>query len=141
MVNDSLVDMVGRLPYWHQRRALRGLSRFGINLTLRVDGLRLSLEPDHDYVQWQLMSAKCWERPVTDVIKDASKHSRLVFDVGANVGYFSLVAALESPPEATVVAFEPFPRNFQTLGKNVRLNDFNDKIRCELLAISRGPGE
>ncbi len=44
------------------------------------------------------------------------------FDVGANFGYFSILAARRVGSEGRVVAFEPDPRNIQRLETNISLN-------------------
>jgi hypothetical protein len=50
----------------------------------------------------------CWEH--------AANGARVIFDVGANAGIFSL-AALAVQPDATVHAFEPTPRSPPVSGK------------------------
>jgi FkbM family methyltransferase len=44
-------------------------------------------------------------------------------DVGANIGYTTLVAARAVGETGRVYAFEPSPRAFQSLARNVRLNE------------------
>ena len=61
----------------------------------------------------------------------------VVIDVGANIGLFSLAAALKG---ATVHAFEPLPRNYQILCDNVSLNKCGDKIVLHNVAISYEKG-
>jgi FkbM family methyltransferase len=46
------------------------------------------------------------------------------YDVGANVGFFTLIGARLVTPRGTVVAFEPLPTNLSQLEKNVELNSF-----------------
>jgi len=139
-MNDLAVMALSRLKHWHQRRVLGGLSRVGMTINLPVNGVRILLDPRHDYVQWQMVSNRAWERPVEELIGEISRGSRLVFDVGANIGYFSLLSASRMPPGATVVAFEPYPPNFDLLRKNTQMNGFDGIVRCEGLAISASPG-
>jgi len=49
-----------------------------------------------------------------------------VFDVGANIGLFTLVAASRVGAEGRVFAFEPTPLAFRRLLENVRLNGFTN---------------
>ena len=44
----------------------------------------------------------------------------LVVDIGANIGVFTVYAALRT--QNTVYAFEPFPSNFEALQQNIRAN-------------------
>jgi FkbM family methyltransferase len=56
-----------------------------------------------------------------------------VLDIGANVGYMTALMAQRAGPGGTVFAFEPHPRLFDQLAKNVaRLASFNGCARCEL---------
>lgn len=67
------------------------------------------------------------------------ERSQTFIDVGANVGFYSLLAALWSPT-IQVVAFEPVPQIFSSLLRNVRLNRLDDRIRCENTALSSQSG-
>jgi FkbM family methyltransferase len=46
------------------------------------------------------------------------------YDIGANVGFFTLLAARRVGPSGHVVAFEPLPENIATLRRNLALNGF-----------------
>ena len=50
----------------------------------------------------------------------------VVYDIGANVGYFSLLAAVLTGPQGQVVAFEPLPRNVDFLKKHIEINCLNN---------------
>ena len=56
-----------------------------------------------------------------------AKKSNIVFDVGANIGYYSLLAAI-SNKEAKVFAFEPVPRIYEYLNHNIELNRLSNVI-------------
>lgn len=58
----------------------------------------------------------------------------VLFDVGANVGVYSLYAALNR--QVRVYSFEPSPFNFSTLCRNVALNGLSDKVSAFCLALS-----
>ena len=59
-------------------------------------------------------------------------------DVGANVGSFAIMAA--GVAGAKVVAFEPDPGVYAMLVRNVRLNDFQNRIRPVNAAVGRAVG-
>jgi FkbM family methyltransferase len=48
------------------------------------------------------------------------------YDLGANVGFFTLLAARLVGPTGRVIAFEPDPRNAATLRGNIDANDFDN---------------
>jgi FkbM family methyltransferase len=60
-------------------------------------------------------------------------------DVGANWGYFTLLAAHLVGPEGRVLSLEPDPRLFRTLQENVRRNRL-DQVWPFPVAASNGPG-
>ncbi len=47
---------------------------------------------------------------------------QVFFDVGANVGFYSLLGAKRVQDSGRVVAFEPFPRNLAFLYRHIELN-------------------
>lgn len=61
-------------------------------------------------------------------------------DVGANYGFYSLLAATWNPA-LRVVSFEPLRPVFEGLKKNVALNHLEERIVCENLALSSQSGK
>jgi FkbM family methyltransferase len=49
-----------------------------------------------------------------------------VYDIGANIGYVSLLLARQVGPSGSVFAFEPIPRNLATLRENIGNNSFSN---------------
>jgi len=71
----------------------------------------------------------CAKEPFTvDWIRETA-HRGVFYDVGANVGSYSLIAAsLMEEGSGIVVAFEPAYFNFYKLCENISINNFNRKI-------------
>lgn len=65
----------------------------------------------------------------------------VVYDIGANVGYFSLLAAVLTGPEGKVIAFEPLPRNLSFLRRHVTLNKLKHVVQVVPAAVSDKSGE
>lgn len=63
----------------------------------------------------------------------------VVFDVGANVGWFTLVLDALAPPGVDLFAFEPHPGNAALLAENVRRNRA-DSVTVVQAAVSESPG-
>jgi FkbM family methyltransferase len=59
-----------------------------------------------------------------------------VFDVGANVGYYSVLLAKHLGTNGKIYAFEPVPQTFQCLSQNIGINDLTDVVYPFQLAIS-----
>jgi FkbM family methyltransferase len=73
-------------------------------------------------------------------IMPALLHAGSTFvDVGANIGYFSLVAAGLVGPSGRVIAVEPIPRTFQALTSNIALNAVSH-IQAERVALGAANG-
>jgi FkbM family methyltransferase len=56
-----------------------------------------------------------------------------VYDVGANVGIYTLLASQQTGPAGSVYAFEPNPRNLRYLHRHVALNQLNN---CLVMAVA-----
>jgi FkbM family methyltransferase len=53
----------------------------------------------------------------------------VILDLGANLGMFSLFAAMHAPG-ARIVALEPYPQIFTRLVENIRTNGLADRVTC-----------
>ncbi|KKM25640.1 hypothetical protein LCGC14_1592940 [marine sediment metagenome] len=53
-----------------------------------------------------------------------------IFDVGANVGIYSLLFT-KYFPEASVIAFEPVQKNFTHLQQHINMNKLNNRVKIE----------
>ena len=64
----------------------------------------------------------------------------VVFDVGANIGSYTVLAAKRVGPAGRVYAFEPSSANFDMLSANVVLNEFEDRTRLYNMALWSAKG-
>ena len=127
----------GRLWKWRQRLAYRLLARSehagwdaggGEVAPVRLDF------PDRDIwlratsaTERKWRARACAKEPWTvQWIRDNVARGEVLYDIGANVGAFSLIAALDRG--ASVVAFEPGYANFARLCENIQLNGCADAI-------------
>ena len=62
----------------------------------------------------------------------------VMYDIGANLGFFSLVAARLLGPEGRVYAFEPAPDNAAAITRNARLNQLENIDVIPRAVSSRG---
>lgn len=79
-----------------------------------------------------------WEKVSIGVWKKLCLDSKIILDIGANSGLYSMVAKALSP-QSEVYAFEPVIRVYDRLVKNNTNNNFN--ICAEKLALSNYDGE
>ena len=64
----------------------------------------------------------------TKLIKEQVKSGYRVIDLGANIGYHSLLFAKLVGESGSVYSFEPEPKNFELLKKNIIVNKFQNII-------------
>ena len=61
------------------------------------------------------------------------------FDIGANQGFYTLLAAKKVGPQGKIFAFEPVPREFRNLKWNIFINGLkNVKIEAQALGCQNG---
>lgn len=80
------------------------------------------------------------EKVTTEFFKKNIKERDTVVDLGANIGYFTLLAAKLVGPEGKVYAFEPEPKNFSYLKKNVEINSYS-QVSINQKAVSNKNGK
>lgn len=67
-----------------------------------------------------------------------AEHSRVILDVGAYVGFFTLLAA-HANPNGRVFAFEPMPRVYERLRRNVAINRVTN-VECIRACVGEETG-
>jgi len=77
------------------------------------------------------------EEDVLSCWATAAKQSKVVFDVGANAGIYSL-AALAIQPDAVIHAFEPTPEIAARLRATAKLNGLENLYVHEVAVLSKG---
>jgi FkbM family methyltransferase len=84
-------------------------------------------KPSYFYGEWLWIDKKCWnslylryESSTANVIRSNVHSGDTFWDVGANVGLFSLFAAKIVGAKGDVVAFEPSPEAFNLLRDNTK---------------------
>ena len=96
--------------------------RFGVNDVLRTvlldHGARIRVDL-RTGIGTSIYVYKCWEYAATELLNAALQPGMCFFDVGANIGYYSMIAAARC---SSVYAFEPVPKLFDALQANIALN-------------------
>lgn len=80
-----------------------------------------------------------YEREQTRLFEQHVRPGATVLDVGAHVGYYTLLSAVLAGPSGRVHAFEPNPKNADFLRRHVRINRL-DTVRVEQAAVSDHEG-
>lgn len=61
----------------------------------------------------------------------------VVFDLGGNVGYYTLLSSIQAGPQGRVFAFEPLPRNLDFLKRHLALNRIENVTVIEAAVSER----
>jgi len=106
---------------------------------VQLDGFRLAVNvAGIDGIGRKLLYDRTYE-PITSLLfREAVTPGAKVVDVGANIGYYSLLAHSLG---AKVVAFEPHPANYALLCENVELNGAEGRVRTHAVAVGNKVGE
>ena len=78
--------------------------------------------------------------PYTVCVQRLLPENGVFVDIGANVGWFSLIAAQRVGPRGKVYAFEPHPDVYPLLVKNIKVNGFENVIIPIRKAVSSANG-
>ncbi len=90
-------------------------------VAVEVRGLRVLLRAGTSMERYRAATYETKEPETLDWLERFHGPEDVLFDVGANVGIYTLFAALRNPA-GLVIAFEPAPRNCAALLDNVGLN-------------------
>ena len=80
------------------------------------------LDSDDPGISRQLLRYGAREPEQKFIIESTLKPGMVAFDLGANLGYYTVMMARLAGERGRVYAVEPFPDNFRLLGENVRRN-------------------
>jgi FkbM family methyltransferase len=121
------------------RRKLR-LAHYWLTGYVQVDGHMIYLDPqDPSILTPTIVRYHEWEPEVTAAIRSLLRRGDTFIDVGANIGWFTIMASDIVGKEGRVIAFEPAPPIFDLLRRNVDINKFtNIKIEQKALSDKRG---
>ena len=76
------------------------------------------------------------EREVSECLLQQLRPGMTMFDVGANAGYFSLIAGEIVGRSGRVISLEPDPRVFEVLRRNVEANEFGNATVVQAAAYN-----
>jgi FkbM family methyltransferase len=93
-----------------------------------------------DLVQHIILHFGVWEPNTSAVVERILSPGDVCVDIGANVGYDTLLASKLVGPQGTVIAIEASPKIFDLLSRNIRENRGTGNIRLVQKAVSDGPG-
>ena len=116
----------------------------GVIKECHVRGVDILLDVDtedetgdiRNYEMWRVGHYDNKEPDTLDWIDKQFKPGDIIFDIGANIGQYSLYAAKRLEGNVKILAFEPEALNFAKLNRNIVLNGLVDVIVPYPIALS-----
>lgn len=129
-------------------KPLAGLIRAGLNraaptglVQVKVAGgdlagfaIQLDMQVDKDY--W----LGTYEPDLQAAVRELVRTGTIIYDVGANIGYVSLLLAKAAGAGGHVYAFEALPENAERWRTNIRLNGMDSRLSLTSAAVTRASG-
>jgi FkbM family methyltransferase len=91
--------------------------------------LKLDLQAEKDY--W----LGTYEPDLQMAVRELVRPGGVIYDVGANIGYISLLLARQAGLSGRVFAFEALPDNLDRLSENLRLNEIGRRVETVAAAV------
>jgi len=138
-VLNRLYDRLLRLPSFKGKAKIQSL--LGGVLSPYVCTTRYGFRMELDAVEWpqlDLRAAGCLEPHTSALFERLLRPGAICIDVGAHVGYHSLLARQLVGDTGRVIAIEPQPHNGAKLLRNAELNAFGNIV---LIAAAAGASE
>jgi len=89
-----------------------------------INGLKFSMDAKDSN---KFSTRKNYPKPILHYLQSIKKGDTVI-DVGANIGYFTLLFAKLVGETGKVISIEPDPENFKILNKNIEQNNFKNVI-------------
>ena len=124
------------MPYRAYNKLLRLLKQEYIGKT--YFGARMICNPS-DLIQAYVLHFGVWEPEISHLLGQILRPGDTFVDIGANVGYDTLLGSSLVGPQGQVIAIEASPTAFAKLKKNIALNEAAN-VRAVNVAVSDRPG-
>lgn len=125
------IIVIGKLVKKTLRRIKRyfrfGFGSYVKDIKLPNTQFQIVIDPSHNACVDETIALQGqWERNITDRLTEFIKPNMTFFDIGANIGYFSLFVASLLKNTGKVHAFEPINKLAEQIKKSVAVNNFNN---------------
>ena len=94
----------------------------------KYDELVFYHDPSDTSVASSILTNGTYEPELLSEIRKTLKSGAVFIEGGANIGFFSLIAAKIIGPTGVVIAFEPTPTTYGYLKKNIKINNISNVI-------------
>lgn len=141
MTDATLASRLRRVAMRRWERFRFMLHRYGrVSKKCRVRGTTVRMAVTNERVASRVRSYETKEPYTLRWIESYLKPGDTFFDVGANIGQYSIFAALHHERGVQVYSFEPESQNYAALNHNVYLNNLSSVVSAFCLALDATTG-
>jgi FkbM family methyltransferase len=127
-----------------KRAAAQGGSYYylggGWGLTTLANGLPFYVNTKDRHIAPRIILFGKWEDDNDELIQDLVAEGDTCFDIGANLGYYTIRLAQKVGPKGKVYSFEPNPELFPYLKESVAINHFEGRSALYQNAVGSKAG-
>lgn len=138
----AVLRVARRLPMRHAERLSPLMERGGVCVLAGAAlGLRFparAVKPGHAHAQ--LILSGELEIPVQEALRRSIPLGGTVYDIGANIGFFALLAARFAGEGGQVIAFEPVPAIADLVREAAQRSALADQVDVRTQAVARAAG-
>jgi FkbM family methyltransferase len=128
-----------RLAMMMRRLVTRSLK--GLPLDMETFGVRMRLYPYNNICEKRILfTPQYFDLQELELLAGRIRDGFTFVDIGANVGWYSLVTAAKAGPSSRILAIEPQPDIFDRLTYNIRQNPFGT-VKAVACAVADKAGE
>lgn len=121
----NTLDYLISIKLLKRKEAVRKVNKYPLILTFDEEGISKNL-----------LIHRVREIAETDIIKDIIKPGMSILEIGANIGYYTILMGKLVGETGRVYSFEPYPSSFEVLQKNIKLNNLLRIVETHNTAIS-----
>ena len=127
---------IGKLLYQDFPNIISAIRHLGSINKVNSRGVSFKLVSDNWITKYRTRTFNSKEPEMLDWIDENVRDDDILFDVGANIGIYSIYAALRNP-KTTIYAFEPEYSNLHQLKQNI----INNGLQSSIMPFSIGLGD
>lgn len=138
-VRDLVGEFLGSVEFVHAHPPARRGVQPPSEVVATCEGFRIHVDPGDYAVGHTIARTASYEPEVSAALREVLGAGWTFVDVGANLGWFSLLGASLVGPSGRVIAVEPNPLNVAFLRESAKDNGF-DNIEVLPVALAERPG-
>jgi len=121
-IKSGNLTLRGFLQFVQSCQEFKNLANLKKGRVITNEGFELIIDTKDLGVSKILADTNSYEINESRFFKQIIKKGMHVVDIGANIGYFTILFSKLVGSEGKITAFEPSPRSFNLLKKNIKLN-------------------